>query len=388
MAVLSSLKVDGLGQVKLTDDDTRTEVKVVADDLNELLRGLLRGAVGVDVERQGLGNTNSVGELDKGTASKSGGDERLGNPAANVGSGAVDLGVVLSGESTTTVGTPTTVGVDNDLTASKTSITLGTANDEAARGLDVVDGAVVKELSRDDLLDDLLLDDSAELLGGHIIAVLGRDDNGVHTQGLDGTVVMSILNGDLGLGVGTEPRDGAVVAGSGHGSVQLVGEDEGEGKEFRGLVGGITEHDTLVTSTELLKRLFVVETLSNIGRLLLNGNQDVAGLVVKTFLGVIVTNVLDGTTDDGLVIESGLGGDLTENHNHTCRNQQGARLCGQARLDNIPVLVAVSQATLERGSSARQADFSVSIYSFYLSEVLVDVPSRMASEIWSAILSG
>ena len=147
--------------------------------------------------------------------------------------------------------------------------------------------------------------------------MLGRDNDGVHPQGLDGTVVMGVLDSDLGLGVGTEPRDGAVGTGNSHGVVQLVREEESKGKELRGLIGGITEHDTLVTSTKLLESLLVVETLGDIGRLLLNGNQDVASLVVETLLGVIVTNVLDGTTDDGLVVEWGPGGDFTENHDHT-----------------------------------------------------------------------
>lgn len=60
-----------------------------------------------------------------------------------------------------------------------------------------------------------------------------------------------------------------------------------------------------------------METLGNVGRLLLNGNEDVAGLVVETLVGAVVTNVLDGLTDDLLVVEASLGGDLTEDHDHT-----------------------------------------------------------------------
>jgi len=60
-----------------------------------------------------------------------------------------------------------------------------------------------------------------------------------------------------------------------------------------------------------------VETLGDVGRLLLNGNEDVAGLVVETLVGAVVTNVLDGLTDDLLVVEASLGGDLTEDHDHT-----------------------------------------------------------------------
>jgi len=137
VAVLGRLEIDGLGQIKFLDNDTRTHVEVVADDLDQLIRGLVAGAVGLDEEGQGLGNTNGVRQLDKAAASEAGLDERLGNPAAKVGGRAVDLAVVLAGEGTTSVGTPTAVGVDNDLAASETGVTLGTADDEKAGGLDL-----------------------------------------------------------------------------------------------------------------------------------------------------------------------------------------------------------------------------------------------------------
>lgn len=41
VTVLGSLEVDGLVQVELPDNDTRSEVKVVPDDLDKLLGGLL-----------------------------------------------------------------------------------------------------------------------------------------------------------------------------------------------------------------------------------------------------------------------------------------------------------------------------------------------------------
>lgn len=317
VTVLGGCVVDGVDEVQLLDNDTRAEVKVLVDDLDELLGGLVRGAVGLNEEGQRLSNTDGVRKLDQRTASQLGVDERLGDPAGKVGSGAVDLGVVLSGESTTTVGTPTTVGVDNDLTASETGITLRSTDDEQTRGLDVVLDVVVKVLGRDNLLDDLLLDLLTELLGGDVLAVLGRDDDSVDTERNDSTAIVSVLNGDLGLGVGSQPGEGAITAGLGHGRVELVGEEEGQGQELRGLIGGISEHDTLVTSTELLESLLVVETLSDIGRLLLDGNENVAGLVVEALVGGVVADVLDGTTDDLLVVEVGLGGDLTEDHDHT-----------------------------------------------------------------------
>lgn len=138
MTVLGSLAVDGLDEVELLDDDTRTKVEVVADDLDKLFGALVRGAVGLDEDGEGLGNTNGVGELDKGTTAETGLDKGLGDPTSEVGRGTVDLAVVLAGESTTTVSTPATVGVDDDLTASQTGVTLGTTDDEETGGLNLM----------------------------------------------------------------------------------------------------------------------------------------------------------------------------------------------------------------------------------------------------------
>lgn len=181
----------------------------------------------------------------------------------------------------------------------------------------MVDGLVAEVLGGDDLLDDLLLDLLAELLSGDIGRVLSGDNNGVDALRDNGTVVVLVLNGDLGLGVGSEPGQRTVAASSGHGSVQLVGEEESEGEELGCLVSGIAEHDTLVTSTELLESLLVVKALSDIGRLLLNGDEQVTGLVVKTLGRVIIADVLDGVTDNLLVVKLGLSGDLTKDHDHT-----------------------------------------------------------------------
>jgi hypothetical protein len=210
VTVLGSLEVDGLIQVELTNNDTRSEVEVLADDLNELLRGLFGGAVGVDVDGKRLSDTDGIRELDESTSAEASGDQGLGDPSTNVGSGSVDLGEILAGEGTTTVGTPTTVGVDNDLSAGQTGITLGTTNDEEARGLDVVDGLIAEVLGGDDLLDDLLLDLLSELLGGDIRRVLSRDDDGVDTLRDNGTVIVLVLDGDLSLGVRSQPGEGAV----------------------------------------------------------------------------------------------------------------------------------------------------------------------------------
>jgi hypothetical protein len=137
VAVLGGLAVDGVDEVELLDNDTGAHVEVGLDDLDELAGALVGGAVGLDEDGERLSDTNGVGELDEGTAGKLGVDERLGDPAGEVGSRAVDLAVVLAGEGTTTVSTPATVGVDDDLAASETGVTLRTTNDEVAGRLDL-----------------------------------------------------------------------------------------------------------------------------------------------------------------------------------------------------------------------------------------------------------
>lgn len=137
MAVLGGLTVDWLDEVELLDNDTWPEVEVVADDLDELVRRLVGGTVGLDEDGKWLSNTNGVGELDESPPGELGGNEGLGDPASDVSGGTVDLGVILAGEGTTTVGTPTTVGVDNDLTAGETGVTLRTTDDEETRWLDL-----------------------------------------------------------------------------------------------------------------------------------------------------------------------------------------------------------------------------------------------------------
>jgi hypothetical protein len=50
--------------------------------------------------------------------------------------------------------------------------------------------------------------------------------------------------------------------------------------------------------------------------LLLDGDKDVASLVVETFGRIIISNLLDGVTNDFLVVKPGLGSDFTKDHDH------------------------------------------------------------------------
>ena len=78
VAVRGGLEVLGPLEPELLDDDTGSEIPVLADDVDELGVGLLAGAVGVDVDGEGLSDTNGVRELNQDTASEASSDEGLG----------------------------------------------------------------------------------------------------------------------------------------------------------------------------------------------------------------------------------------------------------------------------------------------------------------------
>lgn len=307
---------DGLVEAEVADDATGAEVKVLLHELHEGLLVVLGGAISVDVDGERVGNTNGVGELDADTVAEVVGHEGLGDPAGGVGGGTVDLGAVLAGEGTASVGAPTSVGVDDDLSAGEAGVTVGSADDEAAGGVDVVDGLLIEVLGGDDGLDDVLHDVLVNLLVGDVGLVLGGDDDGVDADGDHAAVLLLVLDGDLGLTIGAQPLEGSILANVGETLAEAGGEEVGEGHELGGLIGGVAEHDALVTSADLLDALVEVDALGDIGALLLDGDDDVAGVAVDALVGGGVADVADGGTDDVLEIDLGVGGDLTEDHDH------------------------------------------------------------------------
>lgn len=69
-------------------------------------------------------NLESSTHLDQHPSAEPGFHQGLGHPAGSVGSGAVHLGVVFAREGAAAVGPPAAVGVDDDLAARQTRVTL------------------------------------------------------------------------------------------------------------------------------------------------------------------------------------------------------------------------------------------------------------------------
>jgi len=363
MAVCGSLVVFGFTKTEVAGEGTGTAIKVDLDNFGDLGGGeaFLFGSVGLDKDTQWLGDTNGVRELDTRTFTESGLDDGLCHPTASVGGGSIDLGGILSGEGTSSVGTPSSVGVNDDLTSGEAGISLGSSNDEFSRGVDVeVAGFTIVDgkggftgLELDAFeggLDDILVDEFVHFLHGGSdlfialvlatvvlsglffgtlglegLGVLGGDDNGVDLDGSDGSIgVLLVLDGDLGLSIGTQPPKGTILSHIGQFLSELGGHHVGQRHELFGFVTGVTKHNTLITGTDIEVGLTDVDTSSDIGRLLVDADQNLASVARQT-LGVDGTQIVyegvesdftDLFTDDGFIIDLSGGGNFTKDHDH------------------------------------------------------------------------
>eukprot|EP00438_Fugacium_kawagutii_P010530 Skav214527 [mRNA] locus=scaffold410:253553:254035:+ [translate_table: standard] len=154
--------------------------------------------------------------------------------------------------------TPTTIGVDDDLTTSQASITLRTADDELAGRVDVQVGVAAIEgngglaaLELDLLesaLDDLLLNLLVHLLhawcchlgslvalallaahGLQRLSVLGGNHHSVDLLWLNGAIrVLEVLNGHLGLSIWSQPPALTALANISEGLAQTCGHGVGQ----------------------------------------------------------------------------------------------------------------------------------------------------------------
>src|SRR5665811_2536268 len=118
-----------------------------------------------------------------------------------VAGGAINLRRILAAERAATVAPHATIRVDDDLAPGEAGVALRTSDDEASGWIDVELDGLVAQLFRDHRLDDFGYDRLAELLGGDVLRVLRRDDDGLDT---DRKSVL-IENRNLGLAVGPNP---------------------------------------------------------------------------------------------------------------------------------------------------------------------------------------
>jgi len=290
------LLVDGSTELELLDDVAGAEVEVVLNNASEelVILTVLNGAVGVDPNAEWVSQSNSVRDLDANAMAEFGVYKRFSDISGEVGGGSIDLGGVLSRVSATSMGTPTTIRVDDDLSSGETGISAGTSLDECTGRVDDVDGVLLQELFGADLLDDLLNKSVADDFIGHIRVVLGGDKNVVDLGGLQVFSLLSdlVLNNNLRFAVRSEPGDLATLSLGGHFLVDSACQLMGERMEclLIILICSVAEHDSLITGTEVFELLANVDAIGDLSRLCFDNIDDVAVSSRETFLEGIVTN--------------------------------------------------------------------------------------------------
>ena len=314
MAIGGGLFVDRAQQVELFDNGARTHIELGGDQFGETILGDLAGAESMDHDRNRLGNADGVGHLHFATVAETGSNEILGDVTSHIGGGTVDLARVLAGEGTAAMAPHAAVGIDDDLAPGQAAIAHRAADDKTPGGVDEVAGLGIEEMGRDDLAHDLFDDPFLDALVGDFGGVLRGDDHGVDT----GRKTIDVRDGDLRLGVGAEEIKNIGLAHGGQFRHQLVGELDRHRHELGGFVAGIAEHQPLIAGPLLLVQPFPFRhPLGDIGGLLVDGDEDGAGVGIEAHGRVGVADVADGLTDDLGIFDAGVGGDLAGNHGHT-----------------------------------------------------------------------
>ena len=149
-----------------------------------------------------------------------------------------------------------------------------------------------------------------------------------------------VPQGDLRLGVGTQPRHASITAQKRLPLYQAMRKINRRGHQYRRLIAGIAKHQPLV-ARPLIEVVILggVHPLGDIRALLVIGHEHGTALVINAVIGVVVPNVLNRLAGDLNVINVGLGRDLASEHHQTrvtqslCRDA-GPRVLGQDSIEH------------------------------------------------------
>ena len=301
MTVSSSLAINGAAQTEVADNSCRTQIENSLYSIFKLDVGIFCSAEGVNADADRLCNTDCVCKLNLALLCKTCGNNVLGHPACCVCCAAVNLGGILAGECAAAMGSAAAIGINNDLASGETAVTLRTANNKATGGVYIKLGVLVDKLGGKSGLDNKLNHIAADLLKLCLGAVLSGENNSVDADRL---IVLVIFNGNLGLAVGTEIAYNAFLTDAGKFKSELVGKRDGQRHKFLGLGAGITEHHSLVTcavvqliAAGLLSLEALVNAHCDVGRLLINGGEDSAGIAVKAILCAVIADIANYFAD-------------------------------------------------------------------------------------------
>ena len=156
---------------------------------------------------------------------------------------------------------------------------------------------------REHRVDDVLLDVGLEGAEVDVLGVLGGEHDGVDA---DRTVVGVVLDGDLGLAVGTQVLQRPVLADLGEPLGEPVRDDDRQRHQLVGVVAGVAEHQALVAGALLVERVdragaalvAGVDALGDVAGLAADRHHDAAGVAVEALQRGVVADLEDPLADE------------------------------------------------------------------------------------------
>mmetsp|Transcript_1628 Transcript_1628/g.2780 ORF Transcript_1628/g.2780 Transcript_1628/m.2780 type:complete len:308 (+) Transcript_1628:98-1021(+) len=278
----SRVGVDRAQQVQIANDGAWTQVKVLLDNGEHVGVSATVGgrAVRVDVDRERFRHTDGIRHLEQAATRQTGRHHALRHPARRVRRRTIHFRWIFATEGTATVRTPTAVRVDNDFTASDTSITFRSALHEATRRVQVENCVVIDVFGWNGGQNEFF-ELGANDVVGDVRRVLCRDEDGVHALWHDGAAFFLVLNGHLCFVVWQQPLQLFALALLLQGFHQFLRQHQSQWHQLWSLISGISKHVTLITGTNIQQVTAFVHTLRNLWRLLFNGNKHVTRVGVK-----------------------------------------------------------------------------------------------------------
>jgi hypothetical protein len=119
VTILSSLLVNWSLKVEFLNNMARSEVKILNYNFSDLLisKSIKGRLVSINMNWQGVCESNCVWNLNEGSVGELVCYDWFSDISSIVSSWSIDLGWILTRECTTTMGSPSTISINNNLTA-------------------------------------------------------------------------------------------------------------------------------------------------------------------------------------------------------------------------------------------------------------------------------
>ena len=215
------------------------------------------------------------------------------------------------------------VGIDDDLAAGQACISVRSTDDETAGRIDEVLGVLINHILRKDRIKDILSDVFVDLFLADLSIMLCGQYDSLQAYRLS----ILILHRDLALSIRSEILQSSILANLRQLQAQLVGKVDRERHIVIRLIGGVSEHHSLVAGSDgfdlavghLVFLCFqrLVNAHGNIRGLLVQSDKNRAGICIKSHIAADITDLTDGVTHDLLIINICCRSDLTADNNKT-----------------------------------------------------------------------